>query len=64
MRKNNIYVNWLKCVFYKPEHNAKGRPMEVNFEVLKTQKIKYINGQKSQSRQEKWGHLPYYHIYS
>ena len=38
--------------------------MEVNFEVLETQKMKYINGQKSQSRQEEWGHLPYYHIYS
>ena len=38
--------------------------MEVNFEVLETQKMKYINGQKSQSRQKEWGHLPYYHIYS
>ena len=23
-----------KCVFYRPEHNAKGDPMELNFEGL------------------------------
>ena len=54
----------LNVYFINQNIMRKGDPMEVNFEVLKTQKIKYINGQKSQSRQEKWGHLPYYHIYS
>ena len=27
-----------KCVFYRPEHNAKGDPMELNFEGLEMQK--------------------------
>ena len=29
-----------KCVFYRPEHNAKGVPMEMNFEDLEMQKLK------------------------
>ena len=28
-----------KCVFYRPEHNAKGVPMEMNFEDLEMQKL-------------------------
>ena len=29
-----------KCVFYRPEHNAKGEyPMELNFESLEMQKL-------------------------
>ena len=27
-----------KCVFYRPEHNAKGDPMGLNFEGLEMQK--------------------------
>ena len=27
-----------KCVFYRPEHNAKGGPVELNFEGLEMQK--------------------------
>ena len=27
-----------KCVFYLPEHNAKGGPMKLNFEGLEMQK--------------------------
>ena len=27
-----------KCVFYRPEHNAKGEPVELNFEGLEMQK--------------------------
>ena len=27
-----------KCVFYRPEHNAKGEPIELNFEGLEMQK--------------------------
>ena len=27
-----------KCVFYRPEDNAQGYPMELNFEGLKMQK--------------------------
>ena len=27
-----------KCVLYRPEHNAKGDPMELNFEGLEIQK--------------------------
>ena len=33
-----------RCVFYRPEHNAKGEPMELNFEGLEMQKKKYTNG--------------------
>ena len=33
-----------KRVFYRPEHNAKGGPMELNFEGLEMQKMKYNNG--------------------
>ena len=29
---------FFKCVFYRPEHNAKGGPMKMNFEGLKIQK--------------------------
>ena len=27
-----------KCVFYRPEHNAEGGPVELNFEGLEMQK--------------------------
>ena len=27
-----------RCLFYRPEHNAKGDPMELNFEGLEIQK--------------------------
>ena len=27
-----------KCVFYRPEQNAKGEPVELNFEGLEMQK--------------------------
>ena len=27
-----------KCVFYRPEHNVKGEPVELNFEGLEMQK--------------------------
>ena len=27
----------IKCVFYRPEHNAKGGPVELNFEGLEMQ---------------------------
>ena len=37
-----------KCVLYRPEHNANGRLMELNFEGLEIQKMKYINGGSSQ----------------
>ena len=33
-----------KCVFYRPEHNAKGRPMELNLKSPKYKKMKYIIG--------------------
>ena len=33
-----------RCVFYRPEHNAKGEPMELNFEGLEMQKKKYTSG--------------------
>ena len=28
-----------KCVIYRPEHNAKGDPQELNFEDLEMQKL-------------------------
>ena len=33
-----------KYIFYRPEHKAKGFTMELNFEGLEMQKIKYTNG--------------------
>ena len=51
-----------KCVFYKPELNAKGRsPMELKFEGLE---LKHTNGETSKSNWQKWGHLSSYHVYS
>ena len=29
-----------KCVFYRPEHNAKRGPLELNFKVLEMEKLK------------------------
>ena len=37
-------------------------PMELNFEGLEMQKMKYINGQSWQSRWEEWVHLSSYHV--
>ena len=36
-----VKVSYLagKCVFYRPEHNAKGRPQHANFEGLEMQKL-------------------------
>ena len=36
-----------KCVFYRPERNAKGNTMTLNFEGLE---IKHTNGSNSKSR--------------
>ena len=51
-----------KCVFYRPELNAKGGgPMELTFQDLQ---MEQTNGQSSKSRWEKWGHLSNYYVYS
>ena len=39
----------VKCVFYRPEHNAKGRSHELNFDDLKLQKMKYTDEKNSKS---------------
>ena len=28
------------CILYRPEHNAKGDPMDINFKSLETKKLK------------------------
>ena len=48
-----------KCMFYRPEHNAKG--IELNFEGLNA-RMKYTSEQKWNSRWEKMGHLSSYHV--
>ena len=30
------------CVLYRPEHNAKGDPMDINFKGLETKKLKRL----------------------
>ena len=41
-----------KCAFWRPEHNTKGDPMELNLEGLEMQKWN-INGYGSKVRWEK-----------
>ena len=53
-----------KCVFYRPEYNAKERPNEtVNFEGPETQKWN-IPTDRAQNSDKKWSHLSSYHGYS
>ena len=33
-----------KCVFYRPEHNAKGERNEIEFSRFSKAKMKYANG--------------------
>ena len=51
--KKDITVNKLecevsslacKCVFYRPEHNAKGRPLEIEFRGSRSTEMKYTKG--------------------
>ena len=53
-----------KCVFYRPERNAKGGPNEIEFWTSWNAKMKYTNGQSSKSRLEKWGDLSSCHVCS
>ena len=38
---SKVFSLTCKCVFYRPELNAKGEPMELNFAILES---KYTNG--------------------
>ena len=53
-----------KCVFYRPELNAKGDPMELNFESLEKQKWNIPTDRAQRLDEKKWGHLSNYHVYS
>ena len=48
--------------YYRPEHNAKGDPTELNFEGLQIQKWN-IPTDIAQIVDQKWGHLSIYHVY-
>ena len=50
-----------KCVLYRPEHNAKGDPMELNFEGLEIQK-RNIPRNRARRVDGKMGHFSSYHL--
>ena len=52
-----------KCVFYRPEHNAKGEPVELNFEGLEMQKWN-TSADRARRVDLKMGHLSSNHVYS
>ena len=52
-----------KCVFYRPQWNAKGGPMELNFEGLEMQKWDITADiARSKSRLKKWGQFSSYYV--
>ena len=54
-----------KCVFYRPENNAKQKPMELNFKSQEMQKwsIPTNVSQRGDWNMGIWGYLSRYHIY-
>ena len=53
-----------KCVFYRAKHNAKGEPMELNFEVLEVEKWNILTDKAQQLDEKNCIHLSIYHVYS
>ena len=53
-----------KCVFYRPELNANGDLVELNFKGLEIQKWNIPTNRAHRVDEKNDGHLSGYHVYS
>ena len=48
------------CILYRPEHNAKGDPMDINFKGLETKKLKRLTPEDTVIKMPKMTHFSYF----